>query len=248
VDVDSDEGSPGTSTVDVNQLIVVDIFEPETDCAGFEVCPSQDFTVRARVTNTGISTVTVNGTNIEVLDDANASVVDGPSPDLPYVLDPGESQIIVWTLHADSRSDDYILVEIFDEDGDLIGYDEYAFHVRGLMVDIVMPYEGQIFCVSQRFYVNAVITNTCDDTIVGVDDDPMGVEVTIGINGGVELIGQDAGRWTKHIGDIAGKLSHDVWWELHAWDEGPATIWVTAVGERSWSLPLSGLRMDLPYA
>jgi hypothetical protein len=231
VDVDSDEGSPDTDAVIVNQLIVVDIFEPEIDCAGFEVCPSQDFTVRARVTNTGTLTRSINSTSIQIIPDANAVVTDGPNPSPPVDLDPGASQEFVWTLHCEAMSDDIILVEVFDGDGDLIGYDEYAFHQRGLLVDIVMPYDGQIFCVSQNFYVNAVVTNTCDDTIVGVDDDPLGVAVTIKIGGSASLAGQDSGRYTKHIGDIPGKLSHDVWWELHCDGEGPVTISVSAEGE-----------------
>jgi hypothetical protein len=218
---DCDETSPVNEMVNVNQLLKVDITVPEIDCAGYEVCPSQTFTVRATITNTGVDPVTLYDDGAVQLSVCSASIVSGPSPTLDDVtLDAAESRTVSWTLHCESREDDTITVMVYDESDNLIGYDEYAFHQRGLMVDIVMPTYDQTFCVGQDFYVNAVVTNTCGDEITDVS-------ATLEIVSGSAYLLDDA---EKDLGTLAGKLSRDVFWELHCNGAGPVTITVTADG------------------
>jgi len=212
--------------ITVWQMIKVEITTPDLYCPGYEVCPSQTFTVKAEVTNTGADTVNV--TDIELIA-FDADWESGPTPD-PYpdgiLIPPGESRTFTWTLHCLDRSDDTIIVVVWS--GPIgaepvpIGYALYAYHQRGLLVDIVMPEEGDVFCECEDFYVNAVITNTCDDTMYDV-------WAMVGWEGPVEL-GQGETSNTTFVGEIAGKTSADVWWELHCTGAGEALIYVVTNG------------------
>jgi len=234
-------GSDASLTIYVNQYLDVKITafndEEELFCPGYEVCPSENFTLEATITNTGNGTVELADFPIPIFiepgENFYAAQVPGTTNAWDYIgysLDSGESITVWWDIHCREMSDD--VIDVWVEAWDpyylgyyFIGHAQYAFHQRGLMVDIVMPYPGQVFCESQNFYVNAVVTNTCSDVITDV-------YAWLEICGAANWVsgGDPDYDYEQYLGDIGGKYAADVWWEVHCNELGAATFIVEADG------------------
>ena len=240
VDIDVWATSSGptssTETITLHQYIEVEITEPDPDCACADFCVSSDFDIRATITNTcTTANVTVNAT---------ASVDRGTVADPETVegieLDPLESKEVAWEAHCDMSGPTTITVVVVDEaSGEQIGEASTAICQRGLLVDIVSPYEYENFCTCENFYVNAVLTNTCDVRLVNVTANislrgPSKAQASW-VAGGDPLT---APYYTQDVGTIEAKVGTDVFWELHCDGPGQVVIEVEANGERADGTPV----------
>lgn len=230
--------SPGSLCCEIlsPELQRTDLFPPGCKLIGPYIATSQDFSVTARISNKG--GFPINVTDVDLFaahfgpppaPQGTFSILVGPTPAPSFVLNPGASKVITWTLHCDSAGLTGIELKVEGEDtlcllhecSDLIGVTQYkAAHLEVALSDYPATVE-----VGDDFTITATITNTGE-----ADAWEAAAVLSVFPEGSVRVT---EGGYTKQLGNLVGHGedgSQTVIWNLQCKELCNSTITVTATG------------------
>lgn len=231
---------PSAATVYVDDIII-NGGTYEAEPVNTYIATSQDFALTALITNNGGVPITIGTAPVTC---PFASVVSGPNPALPWMLDSnGGSVIATWTLHCDASGTCSINLAVSGTDtlgkfhtaADSVGIEQYP--AAHLEVDIT-GYPTDPVTVSEEFPVTVTITNTGE-----ADAWEVSAILSVFPEGSARVVAGDEG-YTKFIGTLAGHdapLEARQWtgtWMLHCKVACESTFTITAAGydEYGWHL------------